>query len=146
MFPKFAFVCKAPQRHTMAKTKKTEKKTKLEDLKWLDGKAAPDANANIKSIDDIIGVTLANPFKAKTIEEFEKKIDTEMNLADMQALASKVGLLPIADRPLLKKRLLDEFRKDSRKRTPYNVKTIQAKEGLNLEMSARAKKILGEGR
>ena len=130
----------------MAKAKNISKKEKLKDLRWIDGMAAPDANANVKTIDDIIGVTLANPFKAKTIEEFEKRIDSEMNLADMQALASKVGLLPISDRPLLKKRLLDEFKKDLRKRTPYNQKMVQPKEGLNIERSARAKRILGEGK
>ena len=131
------------------KTKVTAKvaaATAVKKYDWLDGKAAPDPQTNIRTIDDIIGVSKANPFRVGSIEEFERKIDSEMNLADMQALASRVGLLPISDRPLLKKRLLEEYKRDFRKRTPYNLNPIQVNEGLNHKLDARAKKILGEGK
>ena len=94
----------------MAKVK-TSKATKLKSFKVMDGKSAPDTIDDIRTIDDILGTKPQGPFKAKTLEEFEKQLDSEMNLADMQALAPRVGLIPVADRTLLRKRLVDEFKK-----------------------------------
>lgn len=128
----------------MAKAKKTQK-PKLEDLDFMDGKAAPDTKGNVTTIDEILGATVGNPFRVKTLEELEYKIDKEMNLADMQALATKVGLLPVSERHLLRKRLVDEFKRDLRRRTPYKFTSIAAKENMKLDMSSKVKKILGEG-
>lgn len=96
----------------MAKGKVT-KASKLKSLNLMDGKAAPtDTIDDIRTIDEILGTKPQGPFKAKTLAEFEKQLDTEMNLADMQALAPRVGLIPVADRTLLRKRLVDEFKKN----------------------------------
>lgn len=119
---------------------------KLKELKLMDGKAGPDAYANIKTIDDILGTKPTGPFKAKTLAEFEKQLDKEMNLADMQALAPRVGLLPIADRPLLRKRLIDEFKKNQARLVGYaHVDAVQPGQNLNYERSDRAKAVLKEG-
>jgi hypothetical protein len=128
-------------------------KEKLKAMKLMDGKAAPDATPtrnpldNFKSIDELLGVKPSNPFKANTAKEFESQL-AEMNLADMQCLAPRVGLIPIHDKPLLKKRLMDEFRKDYRKRIGYNEAEIMstADKPLSEDASARAMKILKEGR
>lgn len=129
----------------MAKGNKVDK---LKKLKLTDGKAAPDSRtfANIKSIDEIMGIKPQGAFKATSLEQFEKQVDSEMNLADMQQLASRVGLLPIHDRPLLKKRLVEEFKKHLRKQTGYGyIDAVAPTENLNMSKSEIAKKILKQG-
>lgn len=124
---------------------------KLKKMKLMDGKAAPESNSaldNFKSIDEMLGLKPTNPFKAHTVEEFEKKLNSEMNLADMQELAPRVGLIPIHDKTLLKKRLLDEFKKDHRKRIGYNEAEIlaSADKPLSEDSTAKAMRILKEGK
>ncbi len=129
----------------MAKGTKIQK---LKEMKFVDGKTVgPDVYQNIKTIDEILGTTPSGPFKAISLAEFEKQVDQEMNLADMQALASRVGLLPIHDRPLLKKRLVDEFKKDLRRKTPYELtSSVGQMDDLDHEVGDKARKILKEGR
>jgi len=124
---------------------------KLKEMKFMDGKAAPDAAVNspidnFRSIDEILGIKHQSPFKANTLPDFEKQLD-EMNLADMQAMAPRAGLTPIHDRTLLRKRLVDEFKKDYRKKHGYNVAEIMASGGepLSEDASAVARRILKEG-
>ena len=124
---------------------------KLKEMKFTDGKAAPDAAVNspidnFRSIDEILGIKHQSPFKANTLPDFEKQLD-EMNLADMQAMAPRAGLTPIHDRTLLRKRLVDEFKKDYRKKHGYNVAEIMASGGepLSEDASAVARRILKEG-
>lgn len=126
---------------------------KLKEMKMMDGKAAPDASINprldkFRSIDEMMGLKHQSPFKANTVEEFEKQLDSEMNLADMQALAPRVGLIPIHDRTLLKKRLLDEFKKDYRKKVGYDVTEIiaQGESPLSDDAKSKARRVLGEGK
>lgn len=122
--------------------------TKLKQLKLVDGKATPDSGqfANIKTIDDILGTKPQGPFKSKSVAEFEASIDKEMNLADMQSLASRVGLLPIHDRPLLKKRLIEEFKRDLRKKVGYGeIDSVASNENLNEAVSEKARRILKQG-
>lgn len=126
--------------------KGTTKAQKLKEMKFVDGKTAPDYQQSIKTIDEILGTTPSGPFKAVSLAQFEKQVDEEMNLADMQALASRVGLLPIHDRPLLKKRLIDEFKKDLRKKTPYDVSSATGQsDNLDHNVGDKARRILKEG-
>lgn len=126
--------------------KGTTKAQKLKEMKLVDGKSAPDVYTNVKTIDEILGTTPSGPFKAVSLAQFEKQVDEEMNLADMQALASRVGLLPIHDRPLLKKRLVDEFKKDLRKKTPYDVSSAAGQsDNLDYNVGDKARRILKEG-
>lgn len=122
------------------------KTDKLKQMKLVDGKAAPDVFTNIRTIDEIMGTTPAGAFKATSLAAFERQIESDMNLADMQSLATRVGLLPIHDRNLLKKRLVDEFKKDLRKRTPYELSNaVGQTDNLDMDASDRAMKILKEG-
>ncbi len=130
----------------MAKGKETLTKTaKLKAMKMTDGKAAPDYYANIKTIDEILGQKPQGPFKATSLAEFENHVSKEMNLADMFELATRVGLRPVHDRPLLQKRLVDEFKKDLARRTPYKVDPSRSSTEFNLEVSDKARGILKEG-
>lgn len=120
--------------------------SKLKNLKVVDGKAEDSRYfANIKSIDEIMGTKPQTPFKAKSLAEFEEQLE-EMNLADMHKLASRVALLPVHDRTILKKRLTDEFKKDLRKRLPYEVIDAAAPQtGVNKKHEHAALRILKEG-
>ncbi len=132
--------------------KGTKQTAKIKKMELVDGKAdRADSEsrtfANIRTIDEILGEKPQGAFKANSLEEFEKQIDVEMNLADMQTLASRVGLLPIHDRQVLKKRLLDEFKKDLRKKTGYgHIDAVRPSANLNMEQNDRARRILKEGR
>jgi len=129
------------------KVVKISKAAKLKSLQLVDGKSEDSRTyANIKTIDEIMGIKPQGAFKAKSVAEFEDQLNTQMNLADMQALASRVGLLPIHDRNVLKKRLLDEFKKDLRKKLPYEViDAVSDRSGVSEEHEAKALRILKEG-
>jgi hypothetical protein len=121
------------------------KTTKLKEMKLMDGKAAPDVFESIKTIDDILGTKPQGPFKAKSLAEFEKQLDTEMNLADMQALAPRVGLIPIADRPLLRKRLIDEFKKNQARLRGINPDAVIPDTTVKESLGGKIAKTLREG-
>lgn len=132
----------------MAKGKTQGKRINLKSAKLVDGKTnTPDVDTNVRTIDEILGVTTSNPFRANSLAEFEKLIDEDMNLADMQALATRVGLLPVHDRVVLKQRLISEYKKDRVKRMPYDINgAVNASENLKEEGHQKAKRILNEGR
>ena len=73
-------------------------------------------------------------------EVYTKRVD-DMNLSDLQAHASTVGIIPIDNRAMLRDRLLREFRKHV---ASYQ-KPIQEVDGPKT-LSAKAMKILSEGR
>jgi len=127
---------------------KTAKKIVLKSAQIIDGQNhRPGLDTNIRSIDEIMGVNTSSPFKAKSLAEFEKLIDEDMNLADMQAMATRIGLLPVHDRVVLKKRLLDEFKKDRQKKISYDISNaVGQTENLKESTSDKARKILNEGR
>ena len=67
---------------------------------------------------------------------------TEMNKSDLQAHAHYVGLVPVDNRELLTKRLMQEFRKyASQFRKPQDPTP-----SINPNLSAEARRILSEGR
>lgn len=129
----------------MGKVKATKVK-EVKEMKMMDGQAAPDFGEGARTIEDILGEKRQGPFKAKTLAEFETQLSSEMNLADMQALATRVGLIPIHDKPLLKKRLIDEFKK--------NIARLHGQQGLREMLGSdldensaqKAARILREGR
>ncbi len=132
----------------MAKGKPAARKETLKSMKIVDGQrhAVPDVDSNIRTIDEIMGVTTSGPFKANSLAEFETQI-ADMNLADMQALATRIGLLPVHDRVVLKQRLLGEYKKDRVKKMPYDISSaVGPGQGLKQDVSDRAKRILNEGR
>jgi len=99
----------------MAKTKKTKQ--------IIDGKIEEASTAlvtnnisggkkNVRSIDELLGRKV-NPYSNGTIDEYETKIK-DMTLADLQAHASNLGLLPVSNKNVLVTRLLGEYRKKAR--------------------------------
>ena len=64
-----------------------------------------------------------------------------MNMSDMQSHASRVGIIPIDNRSMLKDRLIKEFRKH----TSAYKKPVDNNEPSE-DVPANIKKILSEGR
>lgn len=128
---------------------------KLTKKKLLDGMFTPENSRidNTQSIDDILGENrfFHNPWKASSKEELEANLK-DMNLADMQALATKVGLLPIHDRYVLKARLVKEFdryiKKRNRKPAPNSERNIDSKikRKITKKDAERVNAILKEGK
>jgi len=79
--------------------------------------------------------------KYKTLDESEYLLSLkEMNKSDLQAHASKFGLIPVDDRETLIKRLVREFKKHT---SLYNV----PKQKINyVKLDKTAKDVLSEGR
>lgn len=129
-------------------------KDKLTKKKMLDGMFTPEESKldNTQSIDDIIGGGfMENPWKANSQEEFDSRLK-EMNLADMQVLATKVGLLPVHDRAILKRRLVKEFnkflQKKNRKPAPQSEHELdkKLKNKWTKKETERVNSILKEGK
>lgn len=84
-------------------------KKKLSDIKQVDGKL--DNNLTPNDLDEILGTT-SKMYKTVDEEKYRSFLQ-EMNLADIQAHAIEVGLMPIDHRPTLVDRLLREFKKNT---------------------------------
>ena len=92
------------------------------------------------SLDQVWGDTGISKYNTLDEEEY-KGILKDMNKSDMQAHATRMGLVPIDILKTLEKRLLREFRVHVAKHT----KPI-ASEGKPPEINSTVKKILEEGR
>lgn len=121
----------------MATKRKTPKKTSVKKMSQAHGKVE---NFEATTLDQIWGDTGSSLYGTMQEGVYIKRID-EMNLSDMQAHASTVGIIPIDNRVMLRDRLLREFRKHvSSYKKP--IQEPDASEKLN----AKAMKILSEGR
>jgi hypothetical protein len=92
------------------------------------------------TLDQIWGDTGSSTYGTMDEGVYVERID-DMNLSDLQAHASTVGIIPIDNRTMLRDRLLREFRKHV---SAYQ-KPIQEVDGPKT-LSAQAMKILSEGR
>jgi hypothetical protein len=114
----------------------------LNSLEHVNGK---EFKEKIAELEKILGVQEVNPFKTTDLEIFEGRL-AEMNYADMQSLAMRVGLSPYLQKPQLKKALVKEFRAYNLNYTgkllPLSTKSIQL--DPNNPQHQKTLKILGE--
>lgn len=106
----------------MAKTKQVKGKIK-QPKRITDGRLhAPErAGKEYFSLDQIFNEKAPlSVFKEETVEDLQESL-SQMNLADMQVLASKAGLLPIYDRDVLKQRIVNAFKVHLKKMKPMNL-------------------------
>jgi len=92
------------------------------------------------TLDQIFGDTGISKYKTLDLSEYEKSLG-EMSLSDLQNHALKLGLVPIDNAQMLKKRLIVAFKvhiAQFRKPIVRNKKPI--------ELDSETKKILAEGR
>jgi hypothetical protein len=78
----------------------------FEQLNELQGQERID---KVKEYESIFGITNISPYSTWDTEVFEEKL-AEMSLMDMRALASKIGVNPMQDRPKLKEGLRISFK------------------------------------
>ena len=110
----------------MAKKKKGTDKIR-QPIFITDGRLhAPEvANSEYSSLDQLFNDRVSlSVFKDGTVEAFEGRL-SEMNLADMQSLASRAGLLPIYDREVLKQRLVTAYKTQQKKMNPAVVPQLE---------------------
>tara|TARA_Y100000593_G_scaffold20135_1_gene40393 strand:- start:5186 stop:5551 length:366 start_codon:yes stop_codon:yes gene_type:complete len=121
----------------MPRKKVTKKETKkVKDLSQAHGK---EENNTPSSLDQVWGDTGLSKYKTLDEGEYLGQLD-EFNKTDLQAHATKVGLIPIDNTTELKKRLLKEFRKHTAK---YSIPPNHVK---STTLDAEAMKILSEGK
>ena len=121
----------------MAAKRKTTKKKSVKNLSQTHGK---EEKFEPTTLDQIWGDDGLNMYGTMVEDKYETEID-EMNMSDMQAHASRVGIIPVDNRNTLRERLLREFRKHvASYRKP--VDNASPEPSVTKEM----RKILSEGR
>jgi hypothetical protein len=117
-------------------------KDELNNLEHINGK---ERKEQILKLEKILGVQEVNPFKTTDSEVFEERL-AEMNYAEMQSLAMRVGLSPYLQKPQLKKALAKQFRSynlnASGKLLPLSTNSVKL--DPNNPKHQKALKILGE--
>lgn len=81
-------------------------KDELNNIEHINGK---EYKEKVLKLEKILGVQEVNPFKTTDPEIFEDRL-ADMNYAEMQSLAMRVGLSPYLQKPQLKKALAKQFR------------------------------------
>lgn len=88
------------------------------------------------TLDELLGEKVHNPFGVNTLEDFEDSL-ASMGLQEMAELGTKVEIMPIHDRRIMKDRLLKKFKETSsknnfrgRKVSPSSFKLSKAKQKI----------------
>jgi len=126
----------------MAAKRKTAKKitTKRKNIKKLSQTHGKVEKFQPTTLDQIWGDDGTDTYGTLNENVYAPKLD-DMNMSDLQAHASTVGIIPIDNRPMLRERLLREFRKHvSSYRTPVQ------EPNLTERADKETMKILSEGR
>tara|TARA_R100000995_G_C3406588_1_gene87413 strand:+ start:187 stop:588 length:402 start_codon:yes stop_codon:yes gene_type:complete len=111
---------------------------KLSDLNQVHGKN-DDFSTQKVTLDQIWGDNGTGKYKTLDVDVYTEQLD-EMNKSDLQSHATRVGIIPIDNKDLLKKRLITEFQKHV---SAYSV----PQNNINpIKLTKEAKKILSEGR
>ncbi len=117
----------------------TKKNKKVVDLTQADGKEEKiETVQKPRTLDQVWGDTGLWKYNTMEKEEYSNQLK-EMNKSDLQAHASRIGLIPVEDRSVLTKRLITEFKNHVSK---YKA---QEKPKSNT-VSKRGMKILEEGK
>ena len=120
------------------KTTTAKKTKKVEDMSQAHGKVEKPLYTTLEQIWGDTGIS-----EYKTLDEsvYSQQLDA-MNKSDLQNHASKRGLIPVDDRGLLTKRLINEFRKHVNQ---YQMPQDSVENGYE-NLSPEARKTLEEGR
>ena len=94
----------------MAAKRKTSKASSKKGLKNLSQVHGKEEKFQPTSLAQVWGEDGTSTYGTMNEREYERQVD-EMNMSDMQAHASTVGIIPIDNRSTLRDRLLREFRK-----------------------------------
>jgi len=117
---------------------KKEKKATLAQRQMADGKLYN--KHGVKSIDELLGLS-AGKYNTHDLQKYEDYL-AGLNTSDLQAHATRVGVMPNQDRNILLKRLVKEFRVSN---SGY-INTAKTGTQFSKPISKRTLDILGEGR
>lgn len=109
---------------------------KLKNLTQIHGK---NEDIEVKSLDQIWGEDGSSKYKTLDQKEYENSLK-EMNTTDLNAHASKIGLIPVENRELLIGRLVNEFKKH------VSMYKIPKQNSFSKDINSSVKKILSEGK
>lgn len=124
-----------PRKKTTNKGKTSKKTTKASKLTQTHGKVE---KVKPSTLDQVWGDTGLSRYGTASLEEYKDQL-RGMNRTDIQAHATRLGIVPVENREMLEKRLTKEFEKHtSSYKTPKSPKQT--------EVSQEALRILGEGR
>lgn len=118
---------------------KTNKKRNTKSMKQIHGKK--ESASKPTTLDQIWGDTGLWKYSTMNLDEYSDQLQ-EMTKTDLQAHATKIGLIPVDSREILSQRLVREFKRhvSSYENRP-DIST-----GTAGEISSEVKKILSEGR
>jgi len=85
----------------------------IQEMRERGDVSSPEFISKMRQLEIILGVSQISPFGTNELEIFEENIQ-EMSNADMQRLATKVGVNPFQERAVLKKILLKEFQNQTK--------------------------------
>lgn len=129
---------KVNKKEEKQETTAKNKVEKLSDLNQSHGKDDDFATQKV-TLDQIWGDTGNGKYNTMDVGAYTDQLD-DMNKADLQSHATTVGIIPIDNKDLLKKRLIAEFQKHV---SAYSV----PQNNVNpIKLTKEAKKILSEGR
>jgi len=117
--------------------KATAKRKSVKNLSQMHGK---EEKFEPTTLDQIWGDDGTSTYGTLNENQYANQVD-EMNMSDLQAHASTVGIIPIDNRHTLRERLLREFRKHV---SAYKKPVQESTPITNLDK--KAVKILSEGR
>ena len=121
----------------MAAKRKSSKKSSLKNMSQTHGKTK---EFEPTTLDQIWGDDGTGMYGTLDVEKYETRLD-DMNMSDMQSHASRVGIIPIDNRSMLRERLVREFRKHA---SAYKKPASAPEE--NPQVNKDVMKILSEGR
>jgi hypothetical protein len=126
----------AAKKKNIKKTSKASRKKSLKSLSQTHGK---EEGVEPTTLDQIWGDSGMGKYKTIEKAEYEEGLDN-MTKSDLQTHATKVGLIPVDNREILKGRLMREFTKHV---NGYRKPASRAK---TEKVSSAVKKILSEGK
>ena len=118
---------------------KGNKKRKSREMKQIHGKKESTSRAT--TLDQIWGDTGLWKYSTMILDEYSEQLQ-EMTKTDLQAHATKIGLIPVDSREMLTQRLVREFKRHV---SSYENRT-ETSTGVVGNVSSEVKKILSEGR
>ena len=121
----------------MAVKRKTPKKASVKKMSQTHAKVE---NFEPTTLDQIWGDDGTSMYGTLDDNKYQERLD-EMNMSDLQSHASRVGIIPIDNRSMLRERLIREFRKHA---SSYK-KPIEIQDDSET-VNKDAMKILSEGR
>lgn len=121
----------------MAAKRKTTKKTSVKKMSQTHAQVE---KFEPTTLDQIWGDDGTSTYGTLREEEYQNRLD-DMNMSDLQSHASRVGIIPIDNRSMLKERLVREFRKHV---SAYKKPVVTQDESETVDKDIM--KILSEGR